>query len=358
MTPKERVITTIKHQKPDRVPLDIGMRVEVLNELKERIGATSSEEVNQYLHIDIRKARSKPGNDFLKRGAFFHPRRKWVIKASSEVYEDEWGIRYRADEKNRYFGFYAHPLAGIKSLKRYPFPDFCDDSRFEEVGRTIEKFGHDYAIMGIATVMLFETAWQLRGYDTFILDLYENRSYATELLDRLLDSCKVQCQKYAELGVDIVYIGDDFGMQDRMMVSPDLWREYFKPRMEELISHYSTGRKVFTMYHSDGYIEPIIEDLIEIGVNILNPIQPESMDPGEIKKKYGNRITLHGTISVQTTLPQGSREEVEEKVREILRCCAAGGGLILAPTHDIQPDTPIENILAFYRVAFEEGRYR
>jgi uroporphyrinogen decarboxylase len=111
------------------------------------------------------------------------------------------------------------------------------------------------------------------------------------------------------------------------------------------------------MYHSDGYIEPIIEDIIEIGVDILNPIQPESMNPCEIKKRYGDRITLHGTISVQRLLPQRSREEVEEKIKEIIRCCAPGGGLILAPTHAIQPDTPIENVLTFYRVALREGKY-
>ncbi len=357
MTSRERVIRTIQHQEPDRVPLDIEMREEVLNQLKEKIGTQDLERINQYLHIDIRKARIKPGKNFLKKRAFFHPRNKWVIRVGSKTYEDEWGIRYRTDEENRYFGFHSHPLGGAKSLKGYMFPDLSDDSRFEEVKRTIREFGQDYAIMGIAGSTLFEIAWQLRGYRDFILDLCDNSSFASELLDRLVDYRKTQCKRYLELGVDIIYLGDDFGMQDRMMINPDLWREYFKPRMKELISDYSTGHKVFTLYHSDGYIEPIIEDLIEIGVDILNPIQPESMDPYEIKKKYGNRITLHGTISIQRLLLQGSREEVAEKVRQIIRCCAPGGGLILAPTHTIQPDIPIENILTFYRVAFEEGRY-
>lgn len=168
MTAKQRVIQTIQHQEPDRVPLDIEIREEVLNQLKKKIKAKSLEEVNQYLHVDIRKAGIRPGENFLIKGAFFHPRRKWVIKVGSEIYEDEWGIRYRADEKNRYFGFYTHPLAGAGPLKGYLFPDLCDNSRFEEVERTIREFGRDYAIMGIATLTFFEMAWQLRGYNNFI----------------------------------------------------------------------------------------------------------------------------------------------------------------------------------------------
>lgn len=357
MNSKKRVLKAINKEGPDRVPLDLEIRGEVLEQLRRCTGSETSEEAYRLLGIDIRRVEVRPGEEFLKKGAFLHPRRKWVIEKSLGVYEDEWGIQYRTDKDNRYFGFCYHPLMGATSLANYEFPDISDSTRFKEVDREIAEFAEEYAVMGIATLSFFEQAWQLRGYNRFIVDMYDNCSFVEELLDKLLEFRKIQCRKYVELGVDIVHLGDDFGMQDRMMISPDLWREHFKPRMKELISNYSTGHEVFTMYHSDGYIEPIIDDLIEIGVDILNPIQPESMNPCEIKKNYGDRITLHGTISVQTTLPHGSREEVEKKVREIIKCCAPGGGLILAPTHAIQMDTPTENILTFYDVAREFGKY-
>lgn len=154
-----------------------------------------------------------------------------------------------------------------------------------------------------------------------------------------------------------MHIGDDVGMQDRMMISQELWREFFKRCPAELIQKYSARGKVYTMYHSDRYIIPIIEDIIEIRVDILNPIQPESMGPGLIKRTLAERLTLHRTNSVQRTLTQGSPDEVRATVKRTIRECAPEGGFILAPTHAIQPDTPLENISAFYDSAQEYGKY-
>jgi len=356
-TSRDRVLKAIEHKEPDRVPLDLSIRQEVLRQLMDHIGTEDPEEVNRFLGIDIRGVGLRPEREFLRKGAFCHPRDKWVIKKGPGIYEDEWGIQYYTDESDRYFGFYYHPLAQIKSLDQYRFPNIHDPNRLEDVIRTVEEFGDQYIIMGSTALTLFEQAWQLRGYEQFIIDMCENRAFVEELLDKLLEYRTLQCQKYVELGVDIIALGDDFGMQDRIMVSPDLWREYFKPRMKELISRYSQGHKVYTMYHSDGYIEPIIDDLIEIGIDILNPIQPESMDPCQIKRKYRDRLTLHGTISVQTTLPRGTEEEVETVVKRIIKECAPGGGLILVPTHAIEPDTRVENVITFYKTALEFGKY-
>lgn len=357
MGPRERVLKAIRHEEPDRVPLDLEIRQEVLEKLMEHVGAYSLEELYHRLGIDIIRVDIQPVPEFMNRGAFFHPRRKWVIEVSPGIFQDEWGIQYRVDRTNRYFGFHRHPLAAAKTLKEYNWLDLGDPRRYGEVVEAINRYGSNYAIMGIATLTLFEQAWQLRGYKEFVIDMYKNKAFAEELLDRLLELRIKQCRKYVELGVDIVHIGDDVGMQDRMMISPELWREFFKPRLAELIREYNTRGKVYTMYHSDGYITPIIEDLVEIGVDILNPIQPESMDPGSIKRTFGERLTLHGTISVQTTLPQGSPDEVKATVKRTIRECAPGGGLILAPTHAIQPDTSVENILAFYDSVQEYGKY-
>lgn len=357
MTAKERVLTAVRLQEPDRVPLDIEIREELLPELFRRLDVSDEEQAYRALEIDIRRVETAPPRAFTDRGGFLHRQRKWVRSVGPQAFEDEWGIGYRADREDRYFGFVHHPLAESDDLTGYPWPDFSDPERYVLAARAMEADGGEHAIVGIAIRTLFEQAWQLRGYNQFVMDLHRNRPFVEELLDRLLELRVEQCRQYVALGVDIVHLGDDFGMQERMMVSPDLWRAFFKPRMAELISDYNRGGAIPTMYHSDGHIEPIIEDLIEIGVTVLNPVQPESMDPRALKERFGDRLAFHGTISVQTTLPQGSVEEVASTVQRRVMESGQGGGLILAPTHAIQPDTPVENVLAMYDAARKWGRY-
>jgi len=351
---RDRVEVAVRHQEPDRVPLDIWIREDVMRQLQKYVNVTDREEVLQYLGVDMRMVEASPGFNFLQKGAFFHPRGKWVIKKKEGVYEDEWGIQYFADRSNRYFGVLRHPLANASSLRNYDFPDIDDPTRFKVVESYISKFGDNYSIVASVPVgTLFDPAGHLRGYERLMIDLIENSHIGQQLLDKLLELREREYKKYVELGVDMILLGDDFGTQDRMLINPDLWRKYFKPRMQELISSCKQGHQVYIAYHSDGYIEPIIEDLIDIGVDILNPIQPESMDPVKIKKEYGNRLVLYGTISIQSTLLKGTTEDVKQRVKEIINICGTGGGLIVAPTNMIQPDTPMENIVTMYRTAQE-----
>jgi uroporphyrinogen decarboxylase len=165
-------------------------------------------------------------------------------------------------------------------------------------------------------------------------------------------------RKFAALGVDIIWIGDDFGTQNRMLISPDLFREYFKPRYARLFAEWKTIKPNLKIaFHSDGYVFPILCDLVDIGLDILNPVQPKSMDPAEVKKHFGKRLTLWGTVDIQEVLPFGTPADVAAEVKLRLRTAGSGGGLILAPAHNIQPDVPLENILAFYSAAKEFGRY-
>lgn len=141
-------------------------------------------------------------------------------------------------------------------------------------------------------------------------------------------------------------------MQKSMIMAPEIWRKYFKPRLKMLIDESRKDNKsIYWFFHSDGYIEPVIPDLVEIGFDIINPIQPESMDPVEIKKKYGDKITLHGTISLQKTLPFGTVTDVREEVLSRVEKCGYNGGLVLAPANVVTPDVPIENILTLYQTA-------
>jgi uroporphyrinogen decarboxylase len=185
-----------------------------------------------------------------------------------------------------------------------------------------------------------------------------NKDFAHELFEHLTAYSLVAGKEMVAQGIDVLWLGDDFGTQRAMLLSPRIWREFIKERYGRLIAAYKDQNPSLKIaYHCDGYIEPIIPDLIEIGLDILNPIQPLSMDPAEIKRKYGQQLSFWGTVDVQNTFPFGTAKDVENEVRERIRTVAPGGGLILCSAHRVQPGTPLENVLAYYRAAREYGRY-
>jgi uroporphyrinogen decarboxylase len=150
----------------------------------------------------------------------------------------------------------------------------------------------------------------------------------------------------------MIKIVGDIAMQDRMLMSPELWRRIDKPRMARLISECRSGNPdLFFFFHSDGNVTAIMDDLIEIGFDVINPIQPECMDPVDVKKRWGNKITMHGGLSVQRTLPMGSVEDVRAEVATLIENCGYDGGLVVCPSNVVQPDTPVENIIACYHSA-------
>lgn len=163
---------------------------------------------------------------------------------------------------------------------------------------------------------------------------------------------------YARAGMDIVWTGDDLGSEKSMLLSPDVWRKYLKPCSEKIIAAARRENPdVLIAFHCDGYMEPVIPDLIEIGVDILHPVQPECMDPAEINKKYGNSISFWGTIGCQHTLPYGKPDNVKNEVKERIETVAMEGGLLIAPSHFVYPPTPWENIIAFVEAVEEYGYY-
>ena len=156
----------------------------------------------------------------------------------------------------------------------------------------------------------------------------------------------------ARAGVDMVRIVGDIAMQDRVMMGPARWRRFDKPRMAKLIRTCRAVRpELHFFFHSDGKLTELVDDLIEVGFDVLNPIQPECMDPVEVKRRWGDRITLHGCISIQRTLPFGTPSDVRREVEGLIRQCGLDGGLVLMPSNNIQPDTPLENIIACYHAA-------
>jgi uroporphyrinogen-III decarboxylase len=248
----------------------------------------------------------------------------------------------------------SHPLADDRAIDTYQPPDPNRPELYLEAERVIKEYKDEYWIVGVTVTTIFETAWALRGYDQTLMDFVLN----PDLLDRLFDIPfqyhLTAAKKLVELGVDMIWIGDDVGAQNRMLISPDTWRQFFKPRLATFIATLKDiNPEVKVAYHSDGNILPIIPDLIEIGLDVLNPIQPASMDPEKVKKEFGHRLSFWGSIDEQHTLPFGSPADVKAEVIGRLKTLGKGGGLILGPTHHVQLDTPLENFWAMVKTIKE-----
>lgn len=245
-----------------------------------------------------------------------------------------------------------HPLSDTTNLDRYAFPDISAPGRFENLEETISNYKDNYMVVTSIPWNFFKHCWQLRGFQTFLEDLCLNPQFVEEFLDRLLAFKLEQVRRYVKLEPDIIGIAGDIGGQNSMIIAPAIWRKYFKPRLKILIQESRKQNKdIYWFFHSDGYIEPVIPDLIEIGFDIIDPIQPECMDPVKIKKMYGDKITLHGTISLQKTLPFGTSEDVRKEVLSRIKECGYNGGLILAPANVITADVPMENVITIYNTA-------
>jgi len=358
LSSRERCIRAIEHEDVDRIPLTFSARPEVVNQLMYKLNCRNFKELLRALHVDERSAPGialrggyLPDNVEVKEGPY-GPAYTVGYRGRFEVRRDIWGVEsIWAPEHTYTYTFVKHPLQSV-SLDEYKWPEVVEESA-EATEKYCKAYGEQYFIYG-GVVHLFEIAWQLTGFNQFLKMMYTRPDYVNKILDGLDKIRFEQAKLQIDAGVDVIYDGDDVGAQTTMIVSPHLWRRYLKPRYRRL-ANLCHKHGVFFFFHSDGWIEPILPDLVEIGVDILNPVQPECMDPAEVHAKYGDKLCLHGTISVQSTLPFGSVEDVVREVRNRIKGIGFTG-LILGPTHAIQPDTPLENIIALYEAAIKYGK--
>jgi uroporphyrinogen-III decarboxylase len=229
----------------------------------------------------------------------------------------------------------------------YRAPDPGRPALYSDAIQLIQDFKSEYWIVGSTVTTIFETAWALRGFEKMLSDFLINPELAEAILNIPFQYHLSAARKLVELGVDMIWIGDDVGTQTGMLLSPRTWRKFLKPKLSEFITTLTRIRPELKIaYHSDGNIEPIIPELIEIGLDILNPIQPACMDPAQLKLKYGEKLCFWGSLDEQHTLPFGSPEEVCQEVHTRIHTIGINGGLILGPTHHVQLDTPLENFWA------------
>jgi len=356
MTHKERLLMAINHEEPDRVPLCAWYTPEAEKKVLRHLGVDSEQtetykEVGGVLPIFM-------DHDFLI--SWMGPCTSYYASPEDQ-YTDEWGIGwkwFKQGAEGSYTEMVRRPLAELTDPSEFSMPDFSKADRFAGVKQLISKYGNEYGIMAGVACTLFELAWYLHGVETVLMDMVSNKDFMHGYLDRLMHWIEVAGRTFVQLGVDIIWIGDDFGTQDRMLIAPGLFREFFKPRYAKLFQEWKTiNPDVKIAFHSDGYIYPIIGDLIEVGLDILNPVQPKSMDPAQIKKVFGNHLTLWGTVDIQEVLPFGTPEDVANEVKLRIETVGKDGGLLIAPAHNIQSQVPLENILAFYSAVKKYGAY-
>ncbi|HUW18788.1 MAG TPA: uroporphyrinogen decarboxylase family protein [Sedimentisphaerales bacterium] len=382
MTSKERVLKALNHEIPDRVPIDLGgfqtgIHKKAYAELLGYLGleqeiatldpvqqlARPSEEVLKRFRVDVRYVCAH-GPDSFKGGIEQNVRagRLW------HDLKDEFGVVWSMpDDQQLYMDISNHPLADatVDQIAGYPFPDGSDATRFTGVRQEALRIRNQtpYAISTGIGGVVYETCWYMRGLERWFLDMIENPAFCEVMLDKML---KFWVDYYtgfmAEVGdiIDIVMIGDDLAGQHGPLFAPKFYRQIVKPRQKKLVRHIKSLTKAKIWYHTCGSCVEYIPDLIDNGVDILNPIQisAERMDPRELKERFGQEMVFWGgAIDTQHVLPFAGPDEVREHVRKNIEIFKPGGGYIFNNVHNIQAGVPPENIVALFDAAYEYGFY-
>jgi uroporphyrinogen decarboxylase len=351
MNARERLLTALDGGEPDRVPCALSFYRVELEQLAPRGG-------NGDGVVDVRFVRfpASPEEERLRRLAQPYSGDTRLGTVSQVTTYAQWEYRPETpDQRN--------PLARARSLdelREFPFPDLSAPYRVRGLSRQVEKLhARGQAAGGNLPHLggeLFEAAWRLRGLENFLLDLIERPEWAHYILDRLAELARRNAQALARAGVDVLALDDDVGMPRTMMIGPAHWRQFFKPRLAGIITAAREIRPdLRVLFHSDGYFEPIVGDLMEIGVNAINPLQPDHMDAAGIRARFGPGLVLWGTVGHQTTFSFATPEEIRQEVRQRIESLGRAG-LILCPAYDIdEPDIPWENIAAFLEAVEEYG---
>lgn len=339
----------LNHEEPDRCPMQVSFTPEFAARLRADMGIADDKLHNPHGGGNTYALERALDQDMLLTSV------GWANSyyQEGEQYVDEWGVGWASSAYETPFGtghyteIVGHPLADDDALHTYTPPDPCRPELYDDAARTLRDFQDEYWIVGVTVTTIFETAWALRGLQQLLIDLVSNPDLADAILEIPYRYHLTAARKLVEMGVDMVWTGDDIGTQTGMLISPRMWRRFLKPRMANFIAELrAINPAVKVAYHSDGDITPVIPDLIEIGVDVLNPIQPACMDPDDLERRFGDKLCFWGSIDEQYTLPMGTPDYVRAEVITRLRTLGRRGGLILGPTHHVQLDTPLENFWA------------
>jgi len=381
LTPRERVHLALTHQEPDRIPIDLDGWATFFTEgayrtLLQHLGIDEEPKINDWFLVSsVNESILRDfGVDF-RRVALGAPDGFQVRTYPDGSWDDEWGIRKRKvahlSKQAGKTAFYAEmidpPLsaATIDDLETYPWPDPDDPGRYLDLAEKVKHLYEttDYALVAGAIGMgLFEQAQCLRGIQQFFEDLLINQEFASRLIDKILQIQLSIMDHYLSIVgpyVEMVETSDDYGMQTGPLISPGLYREMLQPAHKRLNRFIKERTEAKIYLHSCGSIAAVLDDLIDAGVDVINPVQPRAkdMDSTMLKSRFGDRVVFHGGVDEQYILPNGTVTQVQEEVWERITAFAPGGGYIFAPAHNIQDDVPPVNVIAMFESALQYGRY-
>jgi uroporphyrinogen decarboxylase len=381
MTARERVLTSLDHREPDRVPIIIGtsnttsIKLTAYQRLQKLLGfedqiefiynwpelgtVLPSEAILERLHGDARGVLDK------------YP--QWVYERNQarpphDPFIDDWGSGQKEVAPGQWFPG-IHPMreaTTLEEIEAYPWPDMDDPTRVAHVKEEARKLAQQdqYAIIGTPWLLFpLERAFAMQGMDKIVLNLGRRPEFAVALLEKITSLCKTLMGHFLEEAgdnLDMIKIGDDLGTQTSLIMSPKMYRQYLKPIHADYISFIKERTKAKVFFHTDGDVFDLIPDFIEIGVDILNPIQTSAgkmSNLPEIKARFGDKLTFCGAVDTHHILPMGSPQEVREEVKRVIDIMAPGGGYMLASVHTIMDDVPPENILAMVDAVLEFGKY-
>lgn len=330
MNNRERVLAALSHRQPDRVPYVVTFTQKVHQAMAQYYGDPDFA--------------SKLGNSLSVLSC--EPKDGWR-EVAPDIWQDQFGVRWnRSIDKD--IGVVCNRLVTPENVKQFPFPDPADLSRFEDYRARIAADSDTFWVVDHG-FSLFERAWTLAGMEDVLAAMVIDKPFVHTLLDRILDFNLQLVERACSYPIDAMMFGDDWGQQRGLLMGPRLWREFIKPRIKEMYGLVkSKGKYVFI--HSCGKVEEVFPDLIECGLDVFNPFQPEVIDVFEAKARYGSQLCFYGGISTQRTLPFGTVQQVRDEVRRLLEVVGAGGGYIAAPSHDIPAGARPENVAAMIEV--------
>ncbi len=335
MTRRERVIKALEFEETDFVPWQISMTGPARQSFADYVGHGDIEEILGNHLYDV----CDVGMDGMseERPGFFR---------------DEFGVLWDRTV-DRDIGNPCEMPLSLPTLEGCTWPDPTDEHRFEQIADSIER-GKDRFLVCDVGFSLFERAWTMRGMQNLLVDMLRHEDFVHELMDAICEWNMAYVARVLEHPIDAVLFGDDWGHQRGLIMGPTLWRKFIKPRIARMYGQVrDAGRMVYI--HSCGKVDELFDELVEIGLNIFNPFQPDVMDTFALARRYKGRLAFCGGISVQRLLPYGTPEEVRGEVLRILREIGAGGGYIAAPSHAIPKDVPVENIMALWETLRDQA---
>ena len=377
MTSRERVLAALSLQEPDRVPIDLGgtwistTTIAFYEKLKRHLGVERPTELMernmQVCHIDEEiLTQLSVDTRFVCYNAPEHPSNQ-SVELGDGHYRDPWGIEWRKPPTSYYYDLHKPPLAGEitrQDILKHPWPEPDDPGYTRGLRARVEEMrdGTNCALVLNLSLWVLQCSQNVRGYEDWYVDLATQPELLECMADCLTESMLGPLEAVtSEIGdlVDVISVSDDIGHQDRLCMSPATYRRVFKPRHARMMQAITSRSRAPVMWHTCGSVVDVIDDLHEIGVTCLNPVQTTAarMEARSLKEKFGDRMAFWGGIDTMTVLNHGSAEDVQREVRSKINSLAPGGGYMLNPTHNVQPDVPVENLLAMIEAGLEYGRY-